>query len=72
MRIIDEFKIEGFQNFQQYLKMNPINIQINDPEIQNKLLFYETDINIDSSQIAFYLVHQYKCNFYCTKRIKQC
>ena len=40
MRIIDEFKIEGFQNFQQYLKMNPINIQINDPEIQNKLLFY--------------------------------
>ena len=40
MRIIDEFKIKGFQNFQQYLKMNPINIQINDPEIQNKLLFY--------------------------------
>ena len=40
MRIIDEFKTEGFQNFQQYLKMNPINIQINDPEIQNKLLFY--------------------------------
>ena len=40
MRIIDEIKIEGFQNFQQYLKMNPINIQINDPEIQNKLLFY--------------------------------
>ena len=37
---MDEFKIEGFQNFQQYLKMNPINIQINDPEIQNKLLFY--------------------------------
>ena len=40
MQIIDEFKIEGFQNFQQYLKINPINIQITDPEIQSKLLFY--------------------------------
>ena len=40
MQIIDEFKIEGFQNFQQYLKINPINIQITDPEIQNKLLFH--------------------------------
>ena len=40
MNIIDEFKIEGFQNLQQYLKINPINIQITDPEIQNKLLFY--------------------------------
>ena len=40
MQIIDEFKIEGFQNFQQYLKINPINIQIPDSEIQNKLLFY--------------------------------
>ena len=40
MQIIDEFKIKGFQNFQQYLKINRINIQITDPEIQNKLLFY--------------------------------
>ena len=40
MNTIDEFKIEGFQNFQQYLKINPINIQITDAEIQNKLLFY--------------------------------
>ena len=40
MNIIDEFKIEGFQNFQQYLKINPINIQITNPQIQNKLLFY--------------------------------
>ena len=23
MQIIDEFKIEGFQNFQQYLEINP-------------------------------------------------
>ena len=40
MNIIDEFKIEEFQNFQQCLRINPINIQITDPEIQNKLLFY--------------------------------
>ena len=40
MKFIDEFKIEGFQNFQQYLKINPINIQIIDLQIQNKLLFY--------------------------------
>ena len=48
MNIIDEFKIEGFQNFQQYLKINSINIQITDPEIQNKLLFY---------------ANRYKCRF---------
>ena len=40
MKFVDEFKIEGFQNLQQYLKINPINIQINDLQIQNKLLFY--------------------------------
>ena len=37
MQTIDEFKIEGFQNFQQYLKTSPINIQITDPEIQPDL-----------------------------------
>ena len=40
MNIIDEFTIEGFQNFKQFLKINPINIQLTDPEVQNKLLFY--------------------------------
>ena len=40
MKSVDEFQIEGFQNFQQYSKINPINIQIIDPQIQNKLLFY--------------------------------
>ena len=40
MQLIDKFKIEGFQDFQQYLKINPINIQITYAEIQNKLLFY--------------------------------
>ena len=40
MLIKDEFKIEGFQNFEQYFKINPDSIQITDPEIQNTLLFY--------------------------------
>ena len=39
-KIIDEFKTEGLQNFNQYLKINPIAIQIVESEIQNKLLFY--------------------------------
>ena len=40
IKITDEFKIEGVQNFNQYLKINPIAIQIVESEIQNKLLFY--------------------------------
>ena len=39
-KIIDELKIEGLQNFNQYLKINPIAIQIVESEIQNKLLSY--------------------------------
>ena len=34
-KIIDELKIEGHQNFNQYLKINPIAIQIVESEIQN-------------------------------------
>ena len=40
MKIADEIKIEGFQNFEQYMKINPINIRIIDPKIQTKLMFY--------------------------------
>ena len=40
IKTIDEIKIEGFQNFEQYKKINLIDIQINDSEIQTKLLFY--------------------------------
>ena len=40
MKFIDEIKIEGFQNFEQYMKINPIDIRITDPEIQTKLLYY--------------------------------
>ena len=46
MQLIDKFKIEGFQDFQQYLKINPINIQITYAEIQNELLFYVNRYNL--------------------------
>ena len=39
-RIIDEFKIEGFQSFNKYTKINPISIQITESEIQSKLSSY--------------------------------
>ena len=39
-KIIDQVIIEGFQNFEQYMKINPINIEISDSEIQTKLRFY--------------------------------
>ena len=44
MKIIDEIKIESFQNFEQYMKINPVNIRINDPEIQTKLMFYSKKV----------------------------
>ena len=31
MKIIDEIKIEGFQKFEQYMKINPIDIRMTDP-----------------------------------------
>ena len=40
MQIKDEFIIEGFQNFEQYSKINPISVRIIDPDLQTKLLFY--------------------------------
>ena len=40
MQIKDEFIIEGFENFEQFMKTNPISIRIIDPDIQTKLLFY--------------------------------
>ena len=46
--IIDELKIEGLQIFVNYSKINAINIQINDSEIQNALAFYSS---------------RYKCRF---------
>ena len=40
MQIKDEFIIEGFQNFEQFNKINPVSVRIIDPDIQTKLLFY--------------------------------
>ena len=39
MQIKDEFIFEGFQNFVQYSKINPISFRIIDPDLQTKLLF---------------------------------
>ena len=39
-KIIDEFRIEDLQSFYQYTKINPINIQITETAIQNKLSAY--------------------------------
>ena len=43
MQIKVKFITEGFQNFEQYMKINPISIQITDPDIQTKLLFYSKE-----------------------------
>ena len=40
MQIKDEFIIVGFQNFEKIFEINPISIQITNPEIQTSLLFY--------------------------------
>ena len=47
-QIADSFLIEGLQKFEQYTTINPINVEILNPYLRNKLLF-------DSSN--------YKCNF---------
>ena len=39
-KIIDQVITEGFQDFEQYMKINPVNIEITDSEIQTKLRFY--------------------------------
>ena len=60
MKIIDEIKIEGFQNFEQYMKINPIYIPITDPEIQTNCYIIQKDLSIDLLVIVYYLVHQLK------------
>ena len=40
MQIKSEFKIEGYQNFEKYSIINPVNIKITYSIIQNSLLFY--------------------------------
>ena len=39
-QLVDEFGIVGFQNFNLDKKLNPIEINIRDREIQGKLLRY--------------------------------
>ena len=39
-KIIDQVIIEGFQDFEQYMKINPMNIEISDSEIQTIFFFF--------------------------------
>ena len=43
-KIIDQIMIEGFQNFAQYEKINPVDIQLTDPKLRSKLLYYSKKI----------------------------
>ena len=52
MKIIGEIKIEDFQNFEQFMRINPINIRIIDPEIQTKLMFFNVILTDSAYPIA--------------------
>ena len=43
-KIIEQVLIEDFQDFEQYMKINSINIEISDLKIQTKLRFYSKEI----------------------------
>ena len=69
-KIIDEITIEGFQNFEQYMKINLINIRIIDPEIQTKLMFYLKKFNyrfIASSLLSSSSIKEDKKIIFITK-----
>ena len=46
-KIIDQVIIEGFHDFEQYMKINLINIEISDSEIQKNYFFIQKNINMD-------------------------
>ena len=72
--MIDEFKIGGLQNFFNYSKINPINIQIKDSEIQNALAFYSSRYKYRFiANNLFYLIDTagYKCYISNNKRFKR-
>ena len=62
IQIKDEFIIEGFQNFEQYIEINPIIIRITDPNLQTKLLFYSRKYKYKYKYYIniYYLVRQLK------------
>ena len=39
-KIVENFFIQGLQRFDQYKKLNPLNIEIIDTEIRNKISLY--------------------------------
>ena len=42
-KIAASFLIEGLQKFEQYTTINPINVEIIDPYLRNKLSFYSSN-----------------------------
>ena len=54
-KIIDQVITEGFHDFEHYMKINPINIEISNSEIQTKLRFYSKRYKY-LLQIVYYLV----------------
>ena len=59
-KINDKFRIEGLQSFNQYKKINPINIQITESEIQNKLCAYSKQYEYKFKLIIYYVALQFK------------
>ena len=75
IRTIDQIKIEGFQKFEQCLKINPINGRIVDPEIQTKLIFYSKKYKyrfIANSLLFSSAIKEEKKNYYYYEWLKSC
>ena len=60
MQIKDEFIIEGFQNFEECIKINPVSVRIIDPVFRINYYFIQRNINIDLLLTVYYLVFQLK------------
>ena len=60
MQIKEEFIIEGFQNFEECIKINPVSVRIIDPVFRINYYFIQRNINIDLLLTVYYLVFQLK------------
>ena len=60
MQIKDEFIIEGFQNFEECIKINPVSVRIIDPVFRINYYFIQRNININLLLTVYYLVFQLK------------
>ena len=60
MQIKEEFIIEGFQNFEECIKINPVSVRIIDPVFRINYYFIQRNININLLLTVYYLVLQLK------------